>query len=167
MSHLKHTISGDATMQSIMTALQSCYGSLEDPYFSKIYATLEGDRYRQLIENLRSSGIEVVETTDFNDDVSHQLVAIQAGDEVALGLSGVGPYATLRHLQTDDRSQWITRSDAAPTALASFVAQTVERAGLQLLDRDTVTRTIRMNCADGATQVTLYQALFTDTDVIP
>ncbi len=167
MNHRNHDTSDAATMQAIMTALRACYGSLEEPNFSKIYVTLQGDRYRQLLETLRSNGVELTETTDFNDDVSLMLVMDKDQDQVGLSLSGVGPFAALVHQDAEERYHWITRSDAAPTVLASFVAQTVERAGLQLLDRDTVMRTIRMNRADGATEATLYQALFTDTDVIP
>ena len=37
----------------------------------------------------------------------------------------------------------------------------------QLLDRQLVSRTIRMNWYDGSEEVTIYQALFTDTDRIP
>jgi hypothetical protein len=36
-----------------------------------------------------------------------------------------------------------------------------------LLDRNTATRVIKMNRADGTTEATLYQALFTDSDRIP
>ena len=61
----------------------------------------------------------------------------------------------------------MTQPDKAPTPLAALVAITVERAGFQLLNRDTVMRVIAMNRADGATEATLYQALFTDSDVIP
>jgi len=37
----------------------------------------------------------------------------------------------------------------------------------QLLDRQLVSRTIRMNWYDDSEEVTIYQALFTDTDQIP
>ncbi len=49
----------------------------------------------------------------------------------------------------------------------ALVAQTMQRAGFQLLGRPLVSRTVRMNWHDGSEEVTLYQALFTDTDRIP
>jgi hypothetical protein len=167
MSQPQRGISDDATMQKIMTALRSCYGSLDEPNFRKVYATMDSDQYRQLIEALRASGADVAETTDRNDDVSVQLVVDHAGDQIGLALSGVGPFVALLHQDADGRYCWVTRPDDAPTPLAGLVATAVRRAGFQLLDRATVTRKIRMGNADGTQEATLYQALFTDTDVIP
>ena len=167
MSQVEHDASGDATFQSIMAALTACYGDLAAPNFRKAYAGMESSLHRQLIEDLRAKGIEITETTDQDDDVATHLAAGQGGNEVGLMLSGVGPFAALLHQDGDGRYCWVTRPDKAPTPLAALIATTVERAGFQLLNRDTVTRTIAMNRADGATEATLYQALFTDSDVIP
>jgi hypothetical protein len=120
-----------------------------------------------LIETLRSSGTEITESMDLNNDVAIHLIVDQAGDQVGLWLSGVGPFATLRQLDSDGRSLWVTGPEDAPTSLAALVATAVQRAGLQLLDRRTVTQKIRMQCFDGETEASLYQALFTDTDRIP
>ena len=89
MNQPQHGMSDDATVQKIMTALRSCYGSLDDPNFRNVYATMDSDQYRQLVEALRSSGAEVTNTIDRNNDVSIQLVLDQAGDQIGLGLSGV------------------------------------------------------------------------------
>jgi hypothetical protein len=167
MKQPQHGMADDATVQKIMTALRSCYGSLDEPNFRKVYATMDSDHYRQLVEALRSSGAEVTNTTDRNDDVSIHLVMDQAGDQIGLGLSGVGPFAALVHQDADGRYYWVTRPDDAPTPLAALVATAVQRAGFQLLDRATVTKKIRMCRADGTEEATLYQALFTDTDMIP
>ncbi len=43
----------------------------------------------------------------------------------------------------------------------------VQQAGFRLLDRSLVSQPIAMTWYDGSTEVTLYQALFTDTDWIP
>jgi len=167
MSQVEYDAPGDATFQSIMAALTVCYGDLAAPNFRKAYATMESSLHRQLVEDLRAKGIEITETTDQNDDVATYLAAGQGGDEVGLMLSGIGPFAALLHQDSDGRYCWVTRPDKAPTPLAALIATTVERAGFQLLNRDTVMRTIAMNRADGATEATLYQALFTDSDVIP
>jgi hypothetical protein len=167
MNQAQHDTSDDAMMQAIMTALRSCYGSLDGPNFRRVYETMDSDRYRRLVETLRSGGNQITETTDPNDDVSIQLVVDHAGDQVGLGLSGVGPFAALLHQDADGRYYWITRPEDAPTPLAALVATVVTRAGFNLLDRDTVAKTIQMSRADGTTEATIYQALFTDTDVIP
>jgi hypothetical protein len=112
---------------------------------------------------LRSSGISVTETTDPNDDVSRQLSLRMGGDQIALELSVVGAFAVLRRAEGNGRYRWVVGPDDAPTPLAKQVAQAVENAHLQLLDRRTAIRKIDMNCA----KATLYQALFTDTDEVP
>lgn len=62
----------------------------------------------------------------------------------------------------------MTQPKEAPTPLAATTAQTVQDAGFILLDRALVSQSIAMRWYyDGATEVTLYQALFTDSDQIP
>ena len=167
MSQVEQDTSGGATFQAIMAALTACYGDLANPDYHKVYAQMESSIHRHLIEELRAKGVEITETTDRNDDVATHLAAEQDGDQVGLALSGVGPFAALLHQGGDGRCCWVTRPETAPTALAAVVAATVERAGFQLLNRDAVTPKITMNRADGATGATLYQALFTDSDVVP
>ena len=143
-----------------MTTLGECYGSLDEPNFRKVTEKLRSDPYHPLIEALRSSGIEITDTTDLNDDVSIRLVLDRSGDQLGLALSGVGPYAALLHQDAAERYHWVTQPENAPTPLAALVAQTVQRAGFKLLDRRLVSRTIKMSRYDGSEEVTLYQALF-------
>ena len=123
--------------------------------------------HRNVIAELQGNGIDVLDTTDENDDVASFLVISQSGDEVGLALSGVGPFASLVHQDEEERYSWVIDPDQGPTALAKSVAAHVVKAGFLLLSRDVVTRTIKMNRWDGSTEATLYQALFTDTDRIP
>lgn len=167
MSQPPKGISADAKIQPIMDALIASYGSLAAPDFGKIYATMAGPSHRTLIAELRGKGLDVLETTDENDDVSTQLVAARSGDQVSLGLSGVGPFAAVVHQGGDGQYSWITQPDKGPTPLAKLVAALVEQAGFQLLNRDVVIGTIKMNRPDGSTEATLYQALFTDSDQVP
>lgn len=157
----------DETVQAVLTALHACYGSLDEPDFRKVYETLREGLYQGVIESLRSSGIEVTDTTDLNNDVSFQLVLDRSGDQVGLALSGVGPFAAVIHQKLGESYSWVTQSEEAPTPLAATVVQTVQQAGFRLLDRNLVSQPIAMSWYDGSTEVTLYQALFTDSDQIP
>ena len=150
-----------------MTALVETYGSLAEPRYEKIYVAMAGPVHRNLIAELQRNGMEVRETTDLNDDVSTQLDVSQSGDWVSLDLSGVGPFAALVHQGEDEKYSWVTTPDQGLTPLTKAVAALVERARFLLLTRNIVTRTVKMNRWDGATEATLYQALFTDTDWIP
>lgn len=167
MSYPNHNASDEATLQAIMTALGECYGSLDEPNFRKVTEKLRNGPFRPLIEGLQSSGIKITDTTDLNDDVSIHLVLDRAGDQLGLALSGVGPYAALLHQDAAERYSWVTQPENAPTPLAVLVAQAVQHAGFQLLDRRLVSRMIKMSWYDGSEEVTLYQALFTDRDRIP
>ncbi len=159
--------SADATLQSIMTALVVTYGSLAEPKYDKIYVRMDGPVHWNVMAELGRNGMELLDTTDVNDDVASFLIVRQFGDEVGLVLSGVGPFASLIHGDEDEGYTWVTVLDQGPTPLAKAVAGLVEQAGFLLLTRDLVTRTIKMNRLDGSTEATLYQALFTDTDWIP
>ena len=79
--------------------------------------------------------MNVLETTDENDDVSSRLVVSRSGDWVGLGLSGIGPFAALIHQDQDEQYFWVTTPDQGPTPLAKTVAGLVEEAGFLLLTR--------------------------------
>lgn len=153
--------------KEILTALHNCYGNLEEPNFHKVYKALESDVYQDVIKSLQEIGAEITDRTDFNDDVSTCLTLEKAGDHVRLSLSGVGPFAAVLHWSPEERYSWVTHPEEAPTPLAATVARTVQKAGFEMLDRSLVAQTIAANWYDGSTEVTLYQLLFTDTDVIP
>lgn len=160
--------SDDETLRTILAALRACYGSLDQPSFHKVYETLRTESYREIIESLREGGIDVTDTTDLNDDVSIRVVLDRAGDQVGLALSGVGRFAAVIHQDPRGHYSWMTQPKEAPTPLAATTAQTVQDAGFILLDRALVSQSIAMRWYyDGATEVTLYQALFTDSDQIP
>ena len=159
--------SKDPTIQAILAALHACYGSLVSPDFQKVYETIETPTYQTLVECLLSGGIDIRNTTDLNDDVSLFLALRQTADRAILALSGVGLFAALIHLDSAGRYSWVTEPEGAPSPLTKTVAHIVQRAGFALLDRALVSQTIPMTWYDDSTEVTLYQALFTDTDRIP
>ena len=156
-----------AEIQPIIDALIAAYGSLATPNFHKIYVTMAGLSHRRLIEDLRSNDVDVLETTDENDDVSTQLVAARSGDQVSLGLSEVGPFAAVLHQDGDKPHSWVTNPDDGPTPLAKLVATLVVQAGFRLLGRAVMVKNIKMKRPDGSNEATFYQALFTDSDQVP
>ena len=157
----------DATIRQIMVELESSYGDFDNPDFHKVASTLARDPYRNLLQSLSASGAMVTETTDPNDDVSFQVVVSQAGEQIALELSAIGPFGVVRRLANDGSSQWVPKSNETTSPLAARVAGAAERAGVHLLDRDTAAMKVDIHFEPNDTGATLYQALFTNTDVIP
>ena len=157
----------NAILQSIILALEASYGDLSQPNFRKIYTKIEEPAYRQVAENLRSEGIQVSNSTKLNTDVAIHLDVEQGKQDGLVALSGVGLFAAFIWHSIDGQPCWVTQSESAPSALAACIARIVEGAGFTLLDRNTVLQSVDMNRADGTTKATLYQALFTDSDVIP
>ena len=166
MRHSIDKADGD-TIHLIMKALHECYGSFDQPNFRSVSSKISAGYCSAIIQSLREVGIKVTDTTDLNSDVSVHLVLDRAGDQVGLALSGVGPFAAMVHQDPEGHYSWVTQSEYAPTPLAAAVAGMVQQAGFKLLGRDVATQSIAMAWYDGSTEVTLYQALFTDTDVIP
>lgn len=154
-------------MSAILAAMDACYGDLTDPNYRRVYENMGSSLHRQLVDELRASGLTIAETTDPNDDVATRVIASQGSSEVELALSGVGPFAVLMQLNDDEDCCWITDSNESPSSLAAHTAKTVEQRGFSLLSRDTVAQKVPMNRADGSTEATVYQALFTDSDMIP
>ena len=167
MSERIQNMPEDTILQSIDLALEACYGDLAQPDFRKIYTNMEGSAYCQVGEGLQSEGIQVNDSTDLNDDVAIHIGVNQDGEGGWVALSGVGPFAAFIWHDRNGQYSWVTQPGNAPSPLAASVAKIVEGAGFALLGRNIVTQTIAMNRADGTTEATLYQALFTDSDVIP
>ena len=154
-------------LQTLLVAVENCYGNMREPQYEKLIIYLNGSPYQIVIDALRAAGIAVADATDMNDDVAVHLALDRNGEQVGIVLSGVGPFAALLHQNPDGKYCWIDKLDGAPNNLARQVAEIVQRAGLALLDRTTVVHTIQMTRPDGNETSTRYQALFTDSDVIP
>ena len=70
----------DVMLRPIMTALIATYGSLAESRHDKIHVAMDGPIHRDLIAELRRNGMDVLNTTDENDDVASFLDISQFGD---------------------------------------------------------------------------------------
>ena len=151
---------------SIRKAILDKYGSLSDPRFHFVRATLEADPFRPLIDELRAS-FEVSEHTEPNVDVSFALVLRADGRVFPLRLSMIGPYAVL--LRPPPAGSWEVIDPAAKTTESERrILDTVRRFGIEPLDQTTLSLPIGLNMGDTEPdRCRLYQALFVDRDVLP
>lgn len=142
------------------------YGSLEQPDFHFVgNESLDGS-YEDLISRLAET-FAIEEITDPNDDVSLSYVLRRDGGEWVVQLSLVGPYAVLLRL-TRGAAEVVTASVRDLARCERLILEELERSGLKVLDRSTLSRPIPLRLFNTAPDsVRLYQALFTDTDVLP
>lgn len=160
-------MANDKTLQDIMAALRVCYGDLDNPDFRMAALALDRDPHRRLKDALREGGRSLVETTDPNDDVSTQLVVRAGNEQVAVELSVVGDFAIVRLLRPDGTSVWVTGPGDTTSSLALHAMRLVTRAGLKLLDRATAATKVRIRVNEDQPTSTVYQALFTNTELVP
>lgn len=153
-------------MQSIRTAILSKYGSLTEPRFDFVQAALDADEYRNVIQDLRST-FELSEDTDPNDDVSFGLLLRGELSSYVLRLSMIGRYAVLLRVDERNRSQ-VVDPDAPASAEERTILETLRRFEIEPLARVTLTIQIPLELSNTTcASCRLYQALFTDTDVLP
>ncbi len=113
----------------ILAAMDACYGDLTDPDFSQVYENLGSSLHRHLVGELRAAGLTIVETTDPNYDIATHVIAHRGSSKVALALSGVGPFATVRQFDDDGHSCWMSNSHMSSSSLAVEIAKTVQQRG--------------------------------------
>ena len=142
------------------------YGSLEDPDFGFVQELLARDPCAGLREAL-ATDFEVEEATDPNDDVCCSVVLRVGGRVWLLQQSLLGPYAVLLR-DCDGPSEVVADATATFDPRERLVLDLLERAGLQILDRATLERPVALELFNAEPdRVCVYQALFSDTDVLP
>ncbi len=155
-------------IRSILADVRTAYGeNLNAPDYRKVVKSLSLNLYSNIIDRIKLHGVNAIEYTDANDDVSRQIVIGSKGEEIAMGLSVVGPYASVRALRSDGKSTWITGENKTLSNLCEFIMNILEEFRITVIDRKIAATYLPMKMLNQEKQATVYQALFTDTDVIP
>lgn len=152
-------------IQEIRDSIQRKYGALEDPSFSLVSKALSGRPYDPLVGKLRAL-FEVEETTDANDDVSFCYQLTKQDKRWGLELSMVGPYAVILRLLAPWRAKVVTPENAV--AEEQKICVLLAEAGFKILERNILEIPIQLNLQNtNKGNVCLYQAPFTDIDILP
>jgi len=155
------------TRDSLLAAIRRAYGSLSDPDYSFV-SSPPSERYQQIVARLRRS-FHVVETTDFNDDVSLRYL-IEAGKrQWSLALSLVGPYAVLLRLQDPETPELVSEGDPPTDSAERALLAELREAGVSLLDSRLLEEPIAMQLpdADDDEPVLIYHAVVGDDPLLP
>jgi hypothetical protein len=156
-------------VDDILKRIEQAYGSFSDPKYFSITRRLEERPYEELANSLGSE-FELVETTDDDDDVAFMYALSREGRQWALEISAVAPYAVFA--RTDPVSQlWkeiLTQSAAGLSQHERWLISKVSAAGLRLLQKEELEVPVPLHIAGTDPQhVRVYQALFTDTEILP
>lgn len=151
----------------IIAFIRDKYGSLESPNFSFVEDAISRQPYQALIRRL-SRVFSVEEDTDPNDDVSFMYVLTSGRRQWLLRMSMLGPYAVLFRLNDEDEPElvwddWQATSDSEKEALGIL-----SDMGIRVMSLEELSLRVPLTLfnADPG-NVRVYQALFTDTDVLP
>jgi hypothetical protein len=144
------------------------YGSLSEPKFHFVEQMMNERPYDRLIDTVRSK-FQVIETTDEEEDHAFLHVLSRGHQSWAMYLSMVGPYAVFARVNPDQSwAEILTPETADLTADERWVVDTLTHATLRLMRRDELEQPIGLRlfvAQPGNTRV--FQALFTDTDILP
>lgn len=142
------------------------YGSLESPRFGFVGEALEARPYQGLIDQLAELG-RLEETTDVNVDVAFCLGITAAPEMAGVMLSMAGPYAVLTRLGAAG-IELVEGRDPKNSHFIEKIITLLEGAGVSILTEDELVTPLDLRLANTEPgEVTIYYALFTNTDAFP
>lgn len=153
-------------MDEILQKIEIAYGSLTDPNFSFISTGLQARPFENLIHEI-SSVFAIEDDTDQDDDHGFVYTLSKGDQQWTLMLSLVGPYGAFARLDSAwEKILSMTTGDMSDRE--RWVCETVSRHGIRLLDQAVLEHPVDLklfNTDPGMVRV--YQALFTDTSILP
>jgi hypothetical protein len=155
------------TIESYQTLLQAVlerYKSLEHPDLSFVSKIANSRPYEPLIQELKEL-FDIEETTDTNEDVSFCYVLSESKNKWVVELSMVGLYAVILRVAEEGLIALVA------TSISEQEGKIVSLLGkykFEILQRQELEQPIALNlCNTEPEDVFMYQALFSDTDVLP
>lgn len=154
--------------EKIQSVILQAYKSLSSPNFSFVMESIQRDPYADIVKQLRQI-FRVVEETEPNYDVSFVYEVKKSNQYWLVKISMVGPYAiVLRLYNPGDKPTLITPSSSNLSAVEQSIFLLLAQHNIQILDRDTLLLPVPLPLfATEPENVRVYQALFSDEDVIP
>jgi len=155
-------------MEDVITRIQSIYKSLEHPDFHFVAESLRRQPYDITIKQIKQT-FEMEEDTDANDDVSFgYLLRSTDQQEWILRLSMVGPYAVVLRLSEGELPEVIFPGKHSLTGQELKLFQLLSAQGIRVLSQAELMHPVALTLYNtDPSNVRLYQALFSDTDVLP
>lgn len=137
------------------------YGSLNAPNYAFVTKEVETTKHREVIAELQRQGLNFVEHTDINDDVS---INFSLDQTLSLWLSLIGPFALLvRHREGSKKI--ISSLEDCKNDLETLIVSNLSDQKVQLIDKETLLTPVALSVPNRPVdEVKVYQALFADED---
>jgi hypothetical protein len=157
----------DHLVNEIINLIQKKYGSTDSPFFSFVQDMLSNQPYKFIIQEIKRI-ILVTEDTDPNDDVSFGYIIQNDKEYWSLRISMVGPYAVLMRIKANGNCEALSPTVKNLSELERQIMKVISDNGITVLDQEILSIPVRLklfNTEESNTRI--YQALFTDTDILP
>jgi len=162
-------------IEAVKRDISEAYGQLDKPSFEFEKEEKRRSAYEPFIRDLaanllmdRQGFFKIASVTDLNSDHGFAFI-IQGVGEWWLQLSFVGFYAVLMRLtERGDHLEVIDPDDDKKSPVENLIISLIASSGIHLLDTDTLETPIDLKLFDTEPEnVRVYQALFSDRDVLP
>ncbi len=150
---------------AVLKAIESNYKSLREPDFSFVSNAVSARPYDSLIDKIHEF-CDIEEITDTNDDVSFRYVISKSNEQWIIELSMLGLYATVLRIFKAGDIKLVTQNASAPED--KDIVSLLLKSDFQILGKSELEEALDLklfNTEPG--NVRIYQALFSDTDVLP
>jgi len=148
-----------------MEDISKAYKSLRKPDFSFVESAVARNPYQGVVLAI-SERFLVREITDSNDDVSFCYQVENSGDSWTIQLSMVGPYAVILK-QTEEYGVEVVEPETQ-SRLERELCSILHANQLIILNQFVMEEPIDIHLFNSDPKNTrFYQALFTDTDILP
>jgi len=152
-------------IQMLSETIKRTYTSLEQPDFSFVSKAISSRPYESLIQQMRSL-FEVEELTDSNDDVSFRYLLSRSKNQWVVELSMLGRYATVLRISEVGPIRVVTQNISVQEEQKIF--SLLMENQFKVLEQQELEQPFPIRLSNTEPEnVCIYQALFSDTDVLP
>ncbi|MBI1924049.1 hypothetical protein HYR99_07340 [Candidatus Poribacteria bacterium] len=154
-------------LKEIMTFIEQKYKSFDFPDFSFVEKEMSTRPYQAVVGELRNI-VELKEDTDANDDVSFSYLLVKGNKRWSLNISMIGPYAVLMLMNHSRSFEIVHPEDEELSQLENEIAKILQKHSITLLPQYLLEYPVPLQLYNTEPEnVKVYQALFTDTDILP
>jgi len=141
------------------------YQSLERPDYSFVSKAISSKPNDLLIKKVQDL-FDVEELTDTNDDVSFHYLVSKSNNQWIIELSMLGLYATVLKILKDGHAELVASNTTIPEE--KDILSLLLGSQYEVLEQDELEQSIALKLFNTEPENTcVYQALFSDTDVLP